>query len=109
MCWTRRIFWMWEGWQRPSCSRRGVVRKLWLKVRVTRKMTHARSDEERQRRFLVRVATSVSSLLSLHFHIPLDPSLSHHFPFSPTVTRQILVLLAEGTDIQGLADRFGQK
>ena len=72
-------------------------------------MVHARSDEERVRRLLVRVATSVSSLLSLYFHIPLDPTISHHFPFSPSVTRQILSLLAEGANVQELADRFGER
>ena len=72
-------------------------------------MVHTRTEEERLRRFLVRVATSATSLLSLHFHIPLDPNTSHHFPFSPSVTREILTLLSEGIGVQELLDRFGDR
>ena len=61
-------------------------------------MDRARSEPQRQRRLSVRLAISVSSLLSLHLNIPIDPNLTHIFPIRPALAVHLLRLISQGAD-----------
>ena len=65
-------------------------------------MVRARSDSQRQRRFLLRRATSVSSLLSLYLNTPSHPDIQHAFPITPSEAVRLLTLLAAGNPVEEL-------
>ena len=63
-------------------------------------MVRARGEAKRQRRLLLRLATSTHTLLSLKLGLGVNPDIRHTFPIPPSLTVKILKLLAEGRSIE---------
>ena len=91
---------------------------FWLKLKMrspeekdscVRGVVKRRSESKRQRRLLLRLATSVDTLLRLRFRLPLNPNCQHTFPVSPTEARQLLQLLASGVSVEALVATEGER
>ena len=63
-----------------------------------------RSNEARQRRLLLRLAITCTTLLRLRINLPFVLSLHHTLPISPARALELLRLIAAGVSIAELAD-----
>eukprot|EP00959_Pyramimonas_sp_CCMP1952_P380480 7971347-Pyramimonas_sp.AAC.1 len=91
------------GQQLQADFRRNAA--LWLKMRSLEEkdsfapdVVKRRAEPQRQRRLLLRLATSVGTLLRLHLRYPHNPNTRHSFPIPPALALHILKLLSQGTE-----------
>ena len=65
-------------------------------------MVRRRGEAQRQRRFLLRLATAVATLLRLRLGLPQDPELLHSLPLTPSTAVQLLDVFARGASVEDL-------
>ena len=92
----------------PPGSISGIV---WVKMRSlggkdssVPGVVKRRAEPQRQRRLLLRLATSVGTLLRLRLRYSHDPNTRHSFPIPPALALHILKLLSEGTEVSELVE-----
>ena len=66
-----------------------------------------RSESQRRRRLLRRLATSADTLLRLRLGLPQNPDVEHSLPFSPTETQRLLALLASRVPLRAIVAEHG--